>query len=96
MPGVNKFVGSATSIDFLTLIDYPTVKPSDVNNTWAYPLENLPREVPVQGWWLGKLADGTQIKPGTYVMRIGALKPFGNPKAADNWHAWQSPVITVI
>ncbi|KAH7369478.1 minor extracellular protease vpr [Plectosphaerella cucumerina] len=96
VPGVNKFVGSATSIDYLTLVDFPTVKPSDANNTWAFPLENLPREVPIQGWWLGKLADGTRIKPGKYVMRIGALMPFGNPKAADNWHAWQSPVITVV
>lgn len=96
MAGVGKFIGAATSVDYLTLVDFPTVKPSDANNTWAFPLESLPRDVPIQGWWLGKLADGTQVKPGKYVMRIAALMPFGNPAASDNWHKWQSPVITIV
>lgn len=96
VPGANKFVGAATSVQQQTLADFPIVTPADANNTWAYPAENLPRDVPVQGWWLGKLADGTQIKPGRYVMRIAALMPFGNPRAADNWHTWLSPIVTVV
>lgn len=56
----------------------------------------LSREIPVQAWWLGKLADGTMIKPGRYSMRVAALLPFGNPYASDNWRVFKTPVFQVV
>jgi hypothetical protein len=90
VPGKNKFVGSATSLEYTQIINFPIVDPEvdDVDNTWSFPAENMPRDLPIQAWWLGKLADGTQIKPGKYVSRIAVLMPFGNPHASDNWHVW--------
>ncbi|GKT44376.1 uncharacterized protein ColSpa_04557 [Colletotrichum spaethianum] len=46
-------------------------------------------------WWFGKLGNGTQIELGNYTMRFATLKPFGNPKAADNWDVFQTPQIQV-
>ncbi|KAL8294686.1 hypothetical protein RB597_007713 [Gaeumannomyces tritici] len=96
--GQAKFVGSATSFDYRTSPPGNVIDPDqvDVNNTWAFPVHNLPRDVPFQGIWLGKLADGSRIRPGRYAMRIAALLPFGNPRASDNWHVWTTPIIEVV
>jgi hypothetical protein len=59
-------------------------------------VSNLPRDTPFQAMWLGKLADGTRIRPGRYAMRVAALAPFGNPAASDNWHVWKTPVVEVL
>lgn len=72
----------------------------DVNSVIATPLLNVPRSVVgrrgVDLWWMGKLANGTTIVPGKYRLRFAVLKPFGNPKAADNWDVVDTPLVTVL
>ncbi|KFA45617.1 hypothetical protein S40293_08619 [Stachybotrys chartarum IBT 40293] len=100
VPGQNKFVGSATSFDYMEYLTpsnpITNLDVHDLDDTWSFPSHNLPRNVPVQAWWLGKLADGTQIKPGKYVFRVAALAPFGNPHAADNWHICLNQEIEIV
>ncbi|KEY69375.1 hypothetical protein S7711_08131 [Stachybotrys chartarum IBT 7711] len=100
VPGQNKFVGSATSFDYMEYLTpsnpITNLDVHDLDDTWSFPSHNLPRDVPVQAWWLGKLADGTQIKPGKYVFRVAALAPFGNPHAADNWHICLNQEIEIV
>ncbi|KAH7303927.1 minor extracellular protease vpr [Stachybotrys elegans] len=98
VPGQNKFVGAATSFDYQSSPNFPIVDPEtdDLNMIWSFPMYNLPRDVAIQAWWLGKLADGTQIKPGKYVFRVAALAPFGNPRASDNWHVWLTQQFEVV
>lgn len=73
---------------------------ADADNLVTTPLLNVPRSVTgrrgVDLWWLGKLANGTTLAPGDYKMRLAVLKPFGNPKAADNWDIVDTPVITIL
>ena len=45
--------------------------------------------------WQGELSDGSWIQPGTYVVRLAALKPFGNPAKGEDWDVWNAPEITV-
>ncbi|KAK1993346.1 subtilase [Colletotrichum falcatum] len=94
----NKYVGSVASFDVYNSVNYPVFDPAtdSVNNTISYPLRDHPRDAPYESWWLGKLADGSQIKPGKYRWRIAALKPFGNPKASDNWDIFETPEIEVL
>ncbi|KAJ5012814.1 Minor extracellular protease vpr [Colletotrichum sp. SAR 10_99] len=96
--GENKYIGSVASFDVYNTVNYPNFDPAtdSVNNTFSYPLQYQPRDSPYESWWLGKLADGSQIKPGKYQMRIAALVPFGNPKASDNWEIYETPVIEVL
>ncbi|KLU92474.1 minor extracellular protease vpr [Magnaporthiopsis poae ATCC 64411] len=98
VPGKGKFVGAATSFDYRTSPNPNVVDgdKQDVNNTWAFPVHNLPRDVPFQGLWLGRLADGSRIKPGRYAMRVAVLLPFGNPRASDNWQVWKTPIVEVL
>ncbi|KAK1689083.1 subtilase [Colletotrichum godetiae] len=96
--GENKYVGSVASFDVYNSVNYPVFDPAtdSVNNTVSYPLQDQSRDSPYESWWLGKLADGSQIKPGKYKWRIAALKAFGNPKASDNWEIFETPVIEVL
>ncbi|EON96471.1 putative minor extracellular protease vpr protein [Phaeoacremonium minimum UCRPA7] len=59
------------------------------NLTISFPLRNLPRSsldsYNQQHWWMGKLANGSQIGVGEYVMRYATLAPFGVPEHSDNW-----------
>ncbi|OLN85320.1 Minor extracellular protease vpr 5 [Colletotrichum chlorophyti] len=96
--GQNKYIGSVSSFDVYNTVNYPVFDPAsdNVNNSFTYPLQDQPRDSPYESWWLGRLADGTQIKPGKYKMRIAALRPFGSPKASDNWQVYETPVIEVL
>ncbi|OBR09402.1 Subtilase [Colletotrichum higginsianum IMI 349063] len=96
--GENKYIGSVASFNVYNSVNYPVFDPAtdSVNNTFSYPLQDQPRDSPYESWWLGKLADGSQIKPGKYKWRIAALKPFGNPKASDNWEIYETPLIEVL
>lgn len=68
--GKKGYVGSVTYWEFsgeVNIYDasaYP-------NTTISFPLTDLPRstvdEEDEQYWWLGGLADGTQVQPGDYV-----------------------------
>ncbi|KAJ0323719.1 hypothetical protein Brms1b_001601 [Colletotrichum noveboracense] len=66
--GENKYIGSVASFDVYNTVNYPNFDPAtdSVNNTFSYPLHYQPRDSPYESWWLGKLADGSQIKPGKY------------------------------
>lgn len=56
------------SFDVYNSVNYPVFDPAtdSVNNTFSYPLQDQSRDSPYESWWLGKLADGSQIKPGKY------------------------------
>ncbi|KAF6811570.1 serine endopeptidase (subtilase), partial [Colletotrichum musicola] len=96
--GANKHVGSVAAFDVYNTPNYPVFDPASdsPDATFSYPLHYQPRDAPYESWWLGKLADGSQIKPGKYKMRIAALVPFGNPQASDNWEIYETPVIEVL
>jgi hypothetical protein len=72
----------------------------DENDLVALPLRQVSRSIIGRGglelWWLGKLANGTQIAPGKYKMRFAALVPFGEPKNADNWDVYPTPAFEVL
>ncbi len=38
-------------------------------------------------WWLGDMTDGTKIPNGKYVMRVAALRPFGDRTIPGDWDA---------
>ncbi|KAK1713976.1 serine endopeptidase [Colletotrichum lupini] len=94
------FVGAATSwakASGKTFID-PSV--DDPNDIITLPMRDVPRDIVgvygVELWWLGRLANGTQIAPGKYKMRFAALVPFGNPEASDNWDVYETPAFEVL
>ncbi|KAL2890433.1 Subtilase family protein [Ceratocystis lukuohia] len=41
-----------------------------------------PQDMYSQFWWLGRLANGSDIASGTYSMRFAVLRPFGNRSTA--------------
>lgn len=67
------------------------------DETTDYPLMNTGRAAAMSGfdkrefWWFGKLANGTKIARGEYVLRFAALVPFGQLEVADDWDAWVVP-----
>ncbi|GKT51113.1 minor extracellular protease vpr [Colletotrichum spaethianum] len=94
------FVGAATSwakASGKVFID-PSV--DDRNDIVTLPMRDVPRDIVgvygVELWWLGRLANGTQIAPGKYKMRFAALVPFGNPEASDNWDIFETPAFEVL
>ena len=68
-----------------------------------FPLPNQPRSISRETEmfrmggmaWQGQLADGSWIKPGKYVFRLAALRPFGDPGTSGDWDVWEAPEITV-
>ena len=69
------------------------------SDTVAFPRLNVARN-PVgvlrsDFWWLGKLANGTEIPSDKYKMRFAALKPFGDRRISDNWDIVATPDSTV-
>ncbi|TIC91197.1 Minor extracellular protease vpr [Colletotrichum higginsianum] len=94
------FVGAATSwakASGKNFIDPSVDDPSDII---TLPMRDVPRDIAglygVELWWLGRLANGTQIAPGKYKMRFAALIPFGNPEASDNWDVFETPAFEVL
>ncbi|KAH8890684.1 serine endopeptidase [Thozetella sp. PMI_491] len=69
-------------------------------NLLSFPQINVPRDYSsgngTHFWWLGQLANGTTIAPGTYQFRIAALVPFGTPGSSNNWDVFQTPPFTVL
>lgn len=67
----------------------------NITDVVPFPMTDQPRrsrDYPyLSAWWLGLLADGTQIQPGDYVMRVAALIPFGDPTLSEDWDAWSVP-----
>lgn len=91
--GLKGYVGSATYWLYsgdVYLYDtslYP-------NYTVAFPISDEPRssvdEEDTQFWWLGGLANGSQIATGSFVFRFAALVPFGDPHRSDGWSTFTS------
>ena len=42
-------------------------------------------------WWFGGLANGSQIAPGKYEMRVSTLIPFSDPENTNSWQTWTAP-----
>ncbi|OBR12831.1 Serin endopeptidase [Colletotrichum higginsianum IMI 349063] len=100
VPGRNGYIGPATSHVVAGSVSYFDPNVYDPDDTWTYPKIDLYRNAQTQAsyhefWWFGKLGNGSQIELGNYTMRFATLKPFGNPKAADNWDVFQTPQIQV-
>ncbi|TLD03253.1 uncharacterized protein PgNI_12478 [Pyricularia grisea] len=43
-------------------------------------------------WWMGKMANGSQIAPGNYTMRVAASRPFGDLTKVDGWEVWRREI----
>ncbi|CAH0023652.1 unnamed protein product [Clonostachys rhizophaga] len=97
--GEAKYVGSATSwVNSARGVAFDPSK-DDASQVIALPAKDVARsQTGYRGedlWWVGTLANGTQIAPGKYKMRFAALVPFGNPFAADNWDVFDTPTFEV-
>ncbi len=102
MVGQNKYIGSASSWVFSQYAYY--YDPDTIltaSNVTAFPMTGVPRSyanslfIPTDmpndvrsWWWIGKMADGSDIKAGQYVMRVAALRPFGDRTKSSDWDAW--------
>ncbi|SPN99117.1 uncharacterized protein DNG_02152 [Cephalotrichum gorgonifer] len=95
-PGENGYVG--TIVDVREII---ALEPPPTRN--YFPLENLPRSASRevnsftarQYSWQGELAHGGWIEPGTYAVRVAALRPFGDRGDSGDWDIWNAPEITI-
>jgi hypothetical protein len=98
--GQNGYVGSATYWQYAQ--EAAVYDPSDIviaSNISDFPAtalfrfnDNVGSE---QYWWLGQLANGSEIAVGSYVMRIAAIIPFGNPAHSSGWDVWSVPFSVV-
>ncbi|KAI1372322.1 serine endopeptidase [Hypoxylon crocopeplum] len=87
--GENGYIGSVAYWGNSDTYYYFDPKTDDENFTISFPLievSRMPLDVVTEEfWWLGKLANGSKIEVGDYIMRFAILAPFGNPHASDNW-----------
>ncbi|KAI8654133.1 hypothetical protein LRP88_01834 [Fusarium phalaenopsidis] len=94
------YVGSATSWAKLSGKQYFNASSDDANDLIALPLQDLSRDIVgrlgTELWWLGRLANGTQIVEGRYKMRFAALKPFADPQASEGWDVFKTPAFDVL
>ncbi|TDZ30430.1 Minor extracellular protease vpr [Colletotrichum spinosum] len=94
------FVGAATSWSKASGKNYIDPGVDDPTDLITLPMRDVPRDIVglygIELWWLGRLANGTQIAPGKYKMRVAALVPFGNPEASDNWDVFETPAFEVL
>ncbi|ORY70252.1 peptidase S8/S53 domain-containing protein [Pseudomassariella vexata] len=96
VPGQNGFVGSATSWNGTATTNWFDPSIASEDDIFSFPLYARPRRRMDRYYWLGRFADGSDIVPGVYNFRIAALKPFGEPKVAEDWDIWETPQITVL
>ncbi|EJT69748.1 hypothetical protein GGTG_12631 [Gaeumannomyces tritici R3-111a-1] len=97
--GENGYVGSATSYDATYLGSVFNPATMRVNDTFPFPIQGVVRNSGNIGqyhfWWLGAMANGSQITSGKYKMRFAALRPFVDPKASESWSVWDLPEIII-
>lgn len=93
IPDQDGYVGSIVDVlEIISLQPPPRRHP--------FPLEYYPRS-DTEGFserryaWQGELAHGAWVEPGTYVVRVAALKPFGDPKVSGDWDIWDAPEVTI-
>ncbi|KAF1966774.1 putative minor extracellular protease vpr [Bimuria novae-zelandiae CBS 107.79] len=94
--GVNKYIGSATSWNGTASSGWFTLEDNNPEDIFPFPLYDQPRNKWGVYFWLGRLANGSEIVPGEYKWRIAALKPFGDRERASDWDVWETPKITVL
>ncbi|KAK7420633.1 hypothetical protein QQX98_002627 [Neonectria punicea] len=94
------YVGAATSWAQLNNKQIFNATVDDADDLITLPMTDVPRSIVglygTELWWLGRLANGSQIAPGKYNMRFAALKPFGNPKSSEHWDVFETPSIEVL
>lgn len=94
------YVGSATSWAKLSNKQFFNTSSDDANDLISLPLRDLSRDIVgmfgTTLWWLGRLANGSQIAEGRYKMRFAALKPFADPQASEGWDVFKTPVFEVL
>ncbi|TDZ21506.1 Minor extracellular protease vpr [Colletotrichum orbiculare MAFF 240422] len=93
--GEKGFVGSATSWNDTASGSFDPGEDSE-DDLFSFPLYTQPRQRYGYYAWLGRLANGSQITPGSYQFRIAALRPFGLPEHSEDWDIWQTPLVTVL
>ncbi|KAH8901289.1 subtilisin-like serine protease [Thozetella sp. PMI_491] len=99
--GQNKYVGSATTYGDTSAGIFD---PSTMNkeSTSSFPFNHEMRTFypslknAQQFMWFGKLANGSYIAPGTYIMRFAGLLPHGDPNLSSGWQVWQTPSLTIL
>ncbi|KAI6358283.1 hypothetical protein MCOR25_007382 [Pyricularia grisea] len=98
--GRNKYVGSVASYAQATRQGGFDPKTMNASETVSLPIRYVPRSaVGTFGetfWWLGRLANGTAVRPGVYRLRLAALVPFGAPENSDNWDVFDAPLLEVL
>ncbi|RSL45191.1 hypothetical protein CEP54_014377 [Fusarium duplospermum] len=97
-PGKNNYVGSGTWwVGMGQVPKWFDDQGWNPDETTDYPLVNEGRAAAMPGydkreyWWFGKLANGTKIARGEYVLRFAVLVPFGQPEVAGDWDALTVP-----
>ncbi|KAJ0158061.1 Minor extracellular protease vpr [Colletotrichum tanaceti] len=86
--GQNGYVGSVAVYDDESIERTFVDGKNDPDDTFSFPLFKQSRHVPgymAEFWWFGKLANGSKIQPGKYLMRYANLRPFGDPTQSDHW-----------
>ncbi|KAL8383440.1 hypothetical protein RB595_010573 [Gaeumannomyces hyphopodioides] len=99
--GRNGYVGSATYSTYAssqTTFDPATM---DKDRVLPFPVTLLERttswsQVGKRFWWLGRLANGSDVAPGRYRMRFAALAPSADPARPESWTVWKTPEISVV
>ncbi|KAH7327721.1 peptidase S8/S53 domain-containing protein [Stachybotrys elegans] len=92
--GEDGYIGSATS--WTRSVYQAPFDPAvdDAEDVVPFPMVDLTRNAPTNAgtgyFWLGGLANGTQIGSGSYMMRIASLKPWGDPTVSDDWEVYMS------
>ncbi|KAL5606877.1 hypothetical protein BROUX41_003254 [Berkeleyomyces rouxiae] len=100
--GSKGYLGSATYWKRSNSLFFDTKRnSSDPNDTVNFPEVNMPRNADYTTYkrsffWFGKLANGSQIDPGKYSLRIAALKPFGDPVVSDDWAVYKTPEVEIL
>ncbi|KAJ4327381.1 hypothetical protein N0V84_002152 [Fusarium piperis] len=94
------YVGSATSWAKLADKQFFNASSDDANDLITLPLRDLSRDIVgrfgTELWWLGRLANGSQIAEGRYKMRFAVLKPFADPQVSKGWDVFKTPAFDVL
>ncbi|CAI4215533.1 unnamed protein product [Parascedosporium putredinis] len=94
--GQNGYIGSA-------LDNWEVLTRQTPTHRYKFPMTNYARSPTraVEDFtsrffsWQGEFTDGSWIQPGTYKIRVAALRPFGDPCQTEDWDVWNAPPMVV-
>jgi subtilisin family serine protease len=97
--GRNGYLGSATNYAGSYSGDFNRSDSPELLE--SYPLTHINRNGIITAYrhtlfWFGRFANGTQIEPGQYDMRIAVLKPFGDRSFSKDWDVMDTPTISIL